>query len=198
MNVLLRTVGLCLALSPALLADELPAVLTEGRPLLPMDAEWKLSAPTGVSTVVSYERPAAAAGVILQAKTTNMLPQKEAWQTYARTRFPDALATDDVLLLTGRVRALESTNANGRATLRINVQINEPPYLNVLTTNCWAGKEWRRFWIPFRPRLEVPQGKGALIFNFGYAIQTLEVCEAQLHKFPPGFDTTRLPRQEEP
>lgn len=177
-----------------LLAADAPPLPPGGETLLPVDPGWKLIAPTGVSTILTYERSAVSAGPILQAKTTTMLPAQEAWRTYVKADLPVGLSPGEVIVVTGRARTLETTNSAGKGVFRVHLELREPPqYPKLLSSPFEAPREWTRFQVVHVLKRDLPLGKGSLIFNFGYALQTVELCDVQLHRYPAGFDTKNLP-----
>lgn len=161
---------------------------------MPADAHWHLVSTTGLSSVITYQRPAISAGDIVQSKTTGL--QKDLWRTFAGHSTTGSFANGDVLLLTGRARCLETTNTTALGIIQAHFEFAVPPYPKLFTTQFTVPKDWTRFSIPFVLNQEIPAGKGKVIFNTGYAVQFVEFCDVQLYRFASGFDITRLPATE--
>jgi GH35 family endo-1,4-beta-xylanase len=175
-------------------AEELPPIVKEGTPLIAADAKWELSAPPDVSQLSIRSLPEVSPGPVLHSQTVQRLNQ--AWRTMASVRFPAELRKGDVLLLTMRARMLESKEENGRGFLRANLQISGPPYDKPFSVDFDAVQEWKRFSFPFVLDADVPENRGTVLLNTGYGLQTVQIADVQLYRFPAGFDMAKLPQLE--
>lgn len=172
--------------------EELPAVLAEGEPRIPPNVKWHLVATNDVATIFTYERASISPGPIIQAKTTAL--QKDLWRTFAGVSSTGIYSSGDAVLITCRARCLETTNSSSLGLIRANFENAVPPYPKLFTAQFDVPKEWTRFFFPLTLTSDIAQGKGKVIFNLGYAVQTVELCDVQMYRFPPGFDLTRLPK----
>jgi hypothetical protein len=176
-------------------AEEMPAVLAEGTPVLTEKNKWILNVQSNGASLLTYDRPAISARPIVQCKISE-LASKALWRTSCDMPFTNAFASGEVVLITGRARTLETTNTTGRGTLRSIFRFNEPPYKMNFAVRFEAGKEWQRFFFPATLDFDIPAKKGVLIFNLGYSVQMVELCDVQIYRFPSAFDVTRLPKTD--
>lgn len=193
---LLRCLPVLAALAAACVcaADAPPAVLAEGTARMATNASWNVNYFTGLATVVFYERPAISSGKIVQARTTGSKPQ-EMWKPLVIARSAGAFAKGDVLLIAARARCTETTNAAGTGLFRTHFErVNTPK--KAFSAAFRVPKAWTQVWLPFVLDRDIPDGQGALTFNLGYEMQTVELCDMQLYSFPQGFDISRLPKTE--
>lgn len=174
-------------------AEDPPEVPAGGTPILTASNKWILSVQSNGASLVTYERQTVSAGPIVQCKISALVTAT-LWRTSCDMRFTNGFARGDVVLITGRARALETTNTSGLGVLRCIFRFNEKPYDKHYTVRFEAGREWSRFFFPATLNFDIPGGKGVAIFNLGFAVQLVELCDLQIYRYPPGFDVMQLPR----
>lgn len=193
--ICLESIALLCLLSFRLLAEEPPAIPEGGAPILTASNKWALSVQSNGAKIVTYQRQTVSAGPIVQCKISE-LATGMLWKTSCDMRFTNEFSRGDVVLITGKARTLETTNSSGRGEMRCIFRFNEKPYDKQFKVRFEAGKEWSRFFFPAALNFDIPAGKGVTIFNLGYAIQMVELCDLQIYRYPPGFDVQKLPRTE--
>lgn len=184
-----------LGLRGPVFADDLAPVLSEGTPILTPQNKWVLCLQSNGAQILTYDRASISSGPIVQARITEVL-KKDLWRTSCDMPFTNAISRGDVVLITGRVRTMETTNASGRGFVRSILRVNEKPYERRFVYELAPGKSWERFYVPLKLDFAIPPKLGVLIFGLGYARQMVELCDVQIYRFPADFDMTRLPATE--
>lgn len=193
--LLLAAIAIFCASSFRANADEPPAIPDGGVPILTASNMWVLIVQSNGAKMVTYQRQTVSAGPIVQCKISE-LATSMLWRTSCDMRFTNAFSRGDVVLITGRARVLETTNSSGRGEIRCVFRFNEKPYDQQFKVRFEVGKEWSRFFFPAALNFDIPAGKGVAIFNLGYAIHMVELCDVQIYRYPPGFDVQNLPKTE--
>lgn len=182
-----------LALRP--LAGPLPDLPAGGVPVLTPANKWSFNVQPEGARAVTYQRQTVSDGPIVQCRISS-LATTALWRTWCELRFTNAFARGDVVLITGRARTLETTNTTGRGLLRCTLRSSVRPQEDQNVLQFEADREWSRFHFPAVLGFDIPASRGVLIFNLGFAVQLVELCDVQLYRFPPGVDPARLPKTD--
>lgn len=115
------------------------------------------------------------------------------WDVGMSWACPEAVAKDDVLLLTLRARATHDS-AHGQGEIRAVFRRQEKPYNHSLNTVVRVGRAWQQIALPFSPSVATEADGARVIVNFGLKKQTLEIEGLCLMSFGKAVSLSRLHR----
>lgn len=115
------------------------------------------------------------------------------WHVSATTGDFEQLKRDDVLLLRFYARAVRTEQEDGLGRITAFVQHNVRPFEPSLMETVGLGPEWTLVNMPFRAVRTYPKDMDQLTFGVGHAVQTVEIANIELLRFPRGVDPHDLP-----
>ena len=107
-----------------------------------------------------------------------------------------AVGKGDVCLLRFWLRTVETTHESGEGRARVYFQKAGPDWHKLVDYPASAGKDWKRFDVPFVASRAYPAGKAALGVALGYKPQTVELGGIVLLNFGREAKAGDLPRTQ--
>ncbi len=181
---------LCILLTGALSAR---AELPPGKPIAPADlAKFHFGASPQLATsgIVPVEGQSFATARHIDVAAMATHP----WDVNLNASITGAVAKDDVLLLTLWLRGLASRAESGEVAMNACFEKSGEPYTKSLEMNLGAGKEWKKFQLPFKSLESYEAGAAHLTLHCGKGIQTLEIGGIELVNYGKTVKFSDLPR----
>jgi endo-1,4-beta-xylanase len=148
------------------------------------------SAAGGEATLVAVEGQTFSRALRLRTKTR---PDNDYnLQTQARTTA--AVTKGDNALAVISVRALETSDEMGEATLTFVFEKAGAPYSKSAEYQIKTGREWKKYFIPFVIQENYAAGRAQCNLRFGYRPQTVEVGGVEILSFGRTVKIEDLPK----
>lgn len=141
------------------------------------------------------ERLAVAGQPFQQAlRLTNRQRMQQFWDFQVIVPVPRAVHQNEVLLVQFWARTLSSADETGEGRVEVYFQKNAPDYGKDLCKTVSPATTWTAYSYPFVVSAERAAGEAALCFGTGFNLQSIEIAEVRVLRFPAGVTTAQLPR----
>jgi endo-1,4-beta-xylanase len=116
------------------------------------------------------------------------------WDVQARWVNPSPLAKGEILLLTARARAVDLASETGECRITTTANRGVPPHDSWGSYEFAVGPEWTPLAHPFVVKADLPAGEFQFGVNFGTGMQTVELADVKILRFPAGTSFEEMPR----
>lgn len=172
-----------------------PSVPDGGTALVTMDLPALVKGDGFRSPAGSIRRVAASGAPFAEAVRVQATAQaKNPWEVQLNTRLVAPIARRDACLLELWLRAVEDIGAAGEVVVDAVIQKASPDWDQVFAQRLSAGREWKRFLIPFHPGRDHRADEAQLALQCARQVQVLELGGLRLLNFGSGRALADLPR----
>ena len=120
-------------------------------------------------------------------------PSGREWDVQISAKTSTPVAAGDVLLATFYVRATTSREESGEARTEFVFELAREPWTKSVQYPVRAGREWRKFNVPFVSTGSYEAGTAQLIFRLGYTPQSIEIGGLSVENFGKQKQLGELP-----
>jgi len=105
---------------------------------------------------------------------------KTAWSIQVTAECPKAVSTGDVLYAEFWMRSVSGGAESAEAHTIFVFEKNSDPWTKSIETDLTAGRDWKKFTLPFAAVLPTPEKGAQFCFRMGFAAQSFELGGFQL------------------
>ena len=128
-------------------------------------------------------------------RVTTLVRPGKPWGVQLAGSATGGIAKGDVCLFTFWIRGLHSEDELlGDAVAHAYVQRSETPYEKVARMPVRATPVWRRVFVPFVAKIDLPAGQVGVAFHLGQCPQAVEIASVGLIDYGKGLRLGDLPR----
>lgn len=116
------------------------------------------------------------------------------WDVQARWINPAPIKKGEILLLTARVRTLDLKNETGECRITTTANRATPPHDSWGGYEFAVGPDWTVIAHPFQAKTDLDPNGFQFGINFGTGLQTVELADVNILRFPAGTPMDQMPR----
>jgi endo-1,4-beta-xylanase len=116
------------------------------------------------------------------------------WTVQAQTRTTAAVTEGDVVLATFYVRTTEAQTESAEGQTEFVFERAQEPWTKSVSYALRAGREWRKFEVPFRAIESYAPGEAQVIFRLGYEPEVIEIGGVSVINYRNSRQLADLPR----
>ncbi len=125
--------------------------------------------------------------------TVEKMPRNP-WDIQARWINPAPIKKGEILLLTARARTLDMKSETGESRITTSANRATPPHDSWGGYEFAVGSDWTVIAHPFQAKTEIDANGFQFGINFGTGLQTVELADVSILRFPAGTPMDQMPR----